>query len=113
TMRQAGEKRGVSLKLGHRVVDTVIDDGGRVIGVMAHTGRRTTLIRARLGVIFASGGFLMDRAMSRQFLKGKLAGGCSAEANLGEFVTIAGKLGARFGNMSQAWWTQTVLEMSL
>src|SRR5207248_1610193 len=61
TMRQAGERLGVSLLLNHRAVDVIEDESGRVTGVVAHTRRSTRLIRARRGVVFGSGGFLMNR----------------------------------------------------
>lgn len=113
TMRQVGERLGVSLLLGHRVVDAVEDVAGRVVGVVVRTRRDTRLIRARHGVVFGSGGFLMNRALADEYLRGRVAGGCSAETNRGDFVGVAARLGAGMGNMSQAWWTQTVLEMSL
>lgn len=113
TMRQKAVQLGVDLKIGHRVVDVVTDDTGRAIGVLVHASKQTKLIGARRGVVFGSGGFLMDRLMTRDFLKGRIAGGASAETNQGDFVRIASKLGARLGLMNQAWWTQTVFEMSI
>lgn len=113
SMRVKGDELGVAVRLNHRVVDVVADAGGRVRGVVARSGRDTRLIGARSGVVFGSGGFLMNRDLSDEYLKGAVIGGCSAETNTGDFVTIAGRVGARFGHMSQAWWTQTVLELSL
>jgi hypothetical protein len=111
-MRQVGDRLGVTLRVNQRVLDTVSDDAGGVIGVLVRSGNTTELVGARRGVIFATGGFLMNPDM-RHYLRGPVYGGCAAETCTGDFVTIGGKLGARFGNMSQAWWDQMVLELAL
>jgi succinate dehydrogenase/fumarate reductase flavoprotein subunit len=104
---------GGSVLLGHRVVGVLRNDAGEVVGVEVHVGRRTELIRAARAVVFASGGFLHDPDLRREFLRGPVFGGCAAETNTGDFVRIGIELGAQLGNMSNAWWNQVVLEVVL
>lgn len=99
--------------LDHRVVHVVRNHSGAVIGVEARTGVRTVLLGARRGVIFASGGFLHDRAMARAFLRGPVMGGAAADTATGDLVRIAMELGAQLGNMSHAWWDQVAVEHAL
>jgi succinate dehydrogenase/fumarate reductase flavoprotein subunit len=113
TMRSAAERLGVDLRLRHHVVDVVMSDEGRAIGVLVHVGRSVVTVGARQAIIFGSGGFLSDRAKSDTFLRGPVFGGCAAHTNTGDFVDIGTKLGAELGNMTQAWWDQLVLELAL
>src|SRR5206468_10959358 len=99
--------------LNHRVMGVLRNDLGEVVGVEVHVGRRTELIRANRAVVFGSGGFLHDRDLRREFLRGPVFGGCAAETNTGDFVRIGIELGAQLGNMSNAWWNQVVLEWVL
>ncbi|WP_156036035.1 FAD-binding protein, partial [Blastococcus sp. URHD0036] len=114
-LRQAAKARGVKLLLGHRVVHVHQDDDGAVVGVEVHAGRGrgTVLVGARRGVVFASGGFLHDEQLARDFLRGPLLGGCASSGSTGDFIRIGIEAGAQLGNMQQAWWTQTVLDVVL
>ena len=60
-------------------------------------------IGARLGVVFASGGFVHDAELRRNYLSDPVFSGCGFHANEGDFVHIAGAVGAAFGNMNYAW----------
>jgi 3-oxosteroid 1-dehydrogenase len=108
-IRGAEANRAI-VRTGHRVVHVVRNDDGRVIGVEARVGLRTVLVGARHGVIFGSGGFLHDRAMRRDFLRGPVIGGGAVDEARGDFVRIGIEVGAQLGNMSQAWWDQVVVE---
>src|SRR5206468_765025 len=89
------------------------NDAGEVVGLEARVGRRTVLVRARRAVVFASGGFLHDLDLRRQFLRGPVFGGCASDSSTGDFLRIGIELGAQLGNMSHAWWNQVVLEVAL
>ena len=110
SLLNAAERYGAEVRLDHQVVHVVQDDDGRVIGVEARTGVRTVLIGARRGVVFASGGFLHDRDMAKQFLRGPVLGGGAVDTATGDFVRIGVEVGAQLGNMSHAWWDQVVVE---
>ncbi|MFC4949811.1 FAD-dependent oxidoreductase [Pseudonocardia sp. GCM10023141] len=114
---------GIEIRTEHEAVRLITDagsddtddaegtDGPVVLGLELHHRTRTVLARARKAVVFASGGFAHNPDMRRQFLRGPVFGGCAAESATGDFVTIAGEVGAQLGNMSNAWWSQTPLEM--
>ncbi|WP_236789606.1 FAD-dependent oxidoreductase [Amycolatopsis sp. GM8] len=110
----------IDIRTSHEAVRLITDDsddsddgGVRVVGLELHHRTRTVLARARKAVVFASGGFAHNADMRRQFLRGPVFGGCAAESATGDFVTIAGEVGAQLGNMSHAWWSQIALEMAL
>ena len=111
--RVALDAAGVPIRTGLRAQRILMEDG-RVTGLAA-TGDdgNTVNIRAKRGVIFASGGFTHNPQMRRDFLKGPVFGGCAQPACEGDFVTLAGEVGARLGNMSNAWWCQIPLDQAL
>ena len=82
------------------------------MGVEVRVGRRTALIGARKGVIFCSGGFLHNKDLAREYLRGPVLGGAAAEGATGDFVKIGIQAGAELGNMSHAWWDQVVVELA-
>jgi 3-oxosteroid 1-dehydrogenase len=104
-------KRGASVLTEHRVTRVVQEDG-RVIGVEAETGGRTVRIRARKGVVFATGGYAHNEDMIQRHLR-FLYGSCAVPQSQGDFVNIAGAVGAAMGQMDLAWRTQVVLEQAL
>jgi hypothetical protein len=111
---QAGaERHGAQVRVGRRVQHLVRDLDGAVIGVEVRVGRRTELIGARRGVVFASGGFLHNETMTRAFLRGPVFGGGAVEGATGDFVDIGIQAGAQLGNMSHAWWDQVVVEVAV
>jgi 3-oxosteroid 1-dehydrogenase len=112
-LRACAEGLGVILSLDHRVVDVITADDGTILGVEAHRKRGTVIVRALRAVIFASGGFAHNETLVREYLRGPIFGGCASEGSTGDFVRIGTKLGAQFGNMSNAWWSQVVVETAL
>ena len=100
----AARARGIDVRTSHRVQRLVQDGSGRVVGVEATTAEGVTVrIGARLGVVFASGGFVHDAELRRNYLSDPVFSGCGFHANEGDFVHIAGAVGAAFGNMNYAW----------
>ena len=133
----AGWRRGVDPTGGHYLVERLLDGARRlgaevlmdrrvvhvvrnehsdahdVIGVEVRVGRRTELLGARRGVVFCSGGFLHNRRLAMEFLRGPVLGGAAAEGSTGDFVDIATEIGAQLGNMTHAWWDQVVAELAV
>ncbi len=107
------EKLGVVIQMASRVLNPLKDEAGEVIGLEVRVGHRTELIGARQGVVFATGGFLHNESMAREFLRGPVMGGAAAEGSTGDFVNIGTQLGASLGNMSHAWWSQLVVELAV
>jgi hypothetical protein len=108
----AARERGAEVLLEHEVVHLVRGDDGEVVGVEARTGRRTVLVGARRGVVFASGGFLHDEALAHEHLRGPVLGGAAAGSATSDFVRIGIEAGAPLGNMNNAWWDQVVVELA-
>lgn len=110
-LQAASEKLGVEIQLNSRVLHALKDESGEIVGLEVRAGRRTELIGARQGVVFGTGGFLHDERMALEYLRGPVMGGSSVETSSGDFVNIGTELGAALGNMTHAWWCQTVVEM--
>jgi len=109
-MMSVAEEHSARVLTNHRVMSLLRNSDGEVVGVEARTGLRTVLVRARRSVVFASGGFLHDRDLAREFLRGPVFGGCSVPTSVGDFVRIGIEAGAELANMSHAWWYQIVLD---
>lgn len=125
--REAGDYRGLGQALAGSLFKAVIDreipvqfekrarrlvkDGDRVIGVVAEdaSGRDFT-VRARRGVVIATGGFEWNQALVKTFLRGPLTGPVSVPENEGDGLLMAIEAGAQLGNMQNAFWMQSVLE---
>ena len=111
--RAALDAAAIPIRTGLRAQQLIMD-GGRVAGLaVTQSDGKTLNIRARHGVIFASGGFTHNPQMRRDFLKGPVFGGCAQPTSEGDFITIAGEVGAQLGNMSNAWWCQIPLDQAL
>jgi len=109
----AAQRLGAEVLLERRVVHVVRDDDLAVVGVEVQVGRRTELIGARQGVVFCSGGFLHNRRLTLEYLRGPVLGGAAAEGSTGDFVDIGIEVGAQLGNMTHAWWDQVVAELAV
>ncbi|MGE4305531.1 MAG: FAD-binding protein [Novosphingobium sp.] len=126
-VREAGDYRGLgqalagSLYLGviergipvefEKRAKKLVKDGERVIGVVAeHTNGKDYRVRARRGVVIATGGFEWNEKLVRAFLRGPLTGPVSVPENEGDGLLMAIKAGAQLGNMQHAFWQQSVLE---
>lgn len=112
-LSDGANKLGVTTRTDHRVTDAFTNAKSEVIGVAAQSGDKSLAFRARKAVIFASGGFTHNTKLAQAHLLGPIAGGCAVPTNTGDFVDIAARLGAAFGNMTQAWWAETVFEQAL
>ncbi|MEA2515657.1 MAG: 3-oxosteroid 1-dehydrogenase [Thermomicrobiales bacterium] len=113
-LSEAAEKRQVPVLTGHRVERVVVNDAGAVVGVEAATADGATVaVRGRKAVIFGSGDFTHDKWMVLHYQRGPMFGGCAVPTNEGDFVRIAGAVGAKMGNMTGAFHGQVVLEQAL
>lgn len=107
------DKNGVPLLTQHRVVGIFQNGAGQVVGVQVDNKGTQLAIRAKKAVIFGSGGFTQDPVKSLNYLRGPVFAGCGVPTCTGDFVDIGLALGARFGNMNQAWWLECPLELAL
>lgn len=114
SLSAAARRDGIDIRSGHRVQRVVRNSEGEVIGVEANTSQDDIVrIRARKAVIFATGGFTHNPELRRNFLHGPVYGGCAALTNEGDFVYIAGAIGAQLRNMNYAWMCPVSLEKTV
>lgn len=78
------------------------DERGRVIGVAARAGDRTIAIRARKGVVLATGGFEWDDERRRKYFPGETGLIGSPRTNTGDGHRMAEAVGAQLAHMDQA-----------
>jgi succinate dehydrogenase/fumarate reductase flavoprotein subunit len=112
-LAEIAQRLGVELRLGHRVVDVLQDDGGRVIGVAAETPDGPVTLSASQGVVFATGGYVYNQELTDRHFPGGLYSSCAVETGRGDFIEIGARVGAEIGNMGEGWGTEHPLEMQL
>lgn len=104
-------KRGVELRLETKLEKLLADDTGRVTGVeVSNFGRKYT-INARHGVMLAAGGFEWNQELRDRYfpVPGYTRHSSSPEdANRGEALLAAEKVGASLEHMEQGWWIPTM-----
>lgn len=99
------KKPNASCRLNHRLV-SLIEDGGRVAGAVVETPGGERHIRARKGVLIASGGFGHNAPMREKYgMPGAVAGCMSPPGNDGIAMEAAITLGADTDLMDQGWWS--------
>jgi 3-oxosteroid 1-dehydrogenase len=99
--------RGIEPRRMWSARELLLEDGpeGRaVVGVAFETPAGRREVRARRGVILASGGFEWNPALRRTFLRGPMTHPVSIETSTGDGLVMAMKAGAALSNMREAWW---------
>ncbi|WP_418345353.1 3-oxosteroid 1-dehydrogenase [Rhodococcus pyridinivorans] len=96
---------GVPLLLETALTDLVVEDGV-VRGVEVVANGEKCVIRARKGVILASGGFEHNAEMRAQYQRQPIGTEWTvgAKANTGDGIRAGQKLGAAVDFMDDAWW---------
>jgi succinate dehydrogenase/fumarate reductase flavoprotein subunit len=105
--------RGIPMATEHRITDVLTDGSGAVVGVQAQTPEGSVEIRARKGVVFATGGYPHNPERMTQFFPARMYGSCAVGTARGDFIAIAERLGAELGNMGRGWGTEHPLEILL
>ncbi|MEU4595642.1 FAD-binding protein [Nocardia sp. NPDC023988] len=105
-LRLALRDAGVPLWLNTPLRSLITDDTGAVIGVIAERGGREIRIRARDGVLLATGGFEHNQAMRKQYLPdgGRDNFSAASADNTGDGIVAGEKVGAAVDLMDDAWW---------
>jgi succinate dehydrogenase/fumarate reductase flavoprotein subunit len=96
--------RGVEPRTEWRAMELLVDDG-QVTGVRFDTPEGRREVRAKRGVVLATGGFEWNKDLLRAFLRGPMTHPVSVRTNTGDGLKMAMKAGAAIGNMREAWWT--------
>ena len=100
---------GVPVWLDTPLAGLAVEDG-RVTGVRATRNGEPVLIRARRGVLLATGGFERDEEMRRQYQRAPAGTQWTtgAPGNTGDGIRAGLDLGAATGLMDDAWWGPSI-----
>ncbi|MCW4353367.1 3-oxosteroid 1-dehydrogenase [Hoyosella sp. YIM 151337] len=100
---------GVPLLLNTPLTRLEVRDG-RVIGVVVHTGGSEKMLRARRGVVLASGGFEHNEVMRKQYQREPIGTEWTvgARGNTGDGIRAGQDAGAAVDFMSDAWWGPSI-----
>jgi 3-oxosteroid 1-dehydrogenase len=98
---------GVIPRTNARAVELIADPQG-IGGVrISHEGK-DFLVRAKRGVVLATGGFEWDSKLVEAYLRGPMRGAVSPPNNTGDGLRMAMAHGADLANMGEAWWVPIV-----
>lgn len=101
--------RGVTFHLG-AAAQHLVADAARVTGVQFAVGASAGEFEHELrdvaagAVILATGGFEWNAELCRTFLRGPMTAPSGSPDNTGDGLVMAMEVGARLGNMRNAWW---------
>ncbi|WP_027947082.1 3-oxosteroid 1-dehydrogenase [Amycolatopsis taiwanensis] len=100
---------GVPVWLGTPLLD-LVTEGDRVTGVVVRRDGEETVLRAKAGVILASGGFEHNEQMRAKYQRPPIGTQWTvgAKANTGDGITAGLKLGAEVDLMDDAWWGPSI-----
>jgi len=99
-------EEGIEIHTDSAAVDLCLADG-EITGVQYQRGREKHDIKCR-AVILASGGFEWNRDMVRDFLRGPMTHPVSVPSNEGDALKMCMRIGAKLGNMREAWWMPAI-----
>jgi len=96
---------GVPVWLDTPMTGLVVTDG-RVTGVRVLRDGSSTVLRARRGVLIATGGFERNAQMRRRYQESPIGTEWTtgATGNTGDGIVAGQELGAAIGLMDDAWW---------
>jgi len=109
-MLMLADAAGLDMRTDMGVVE-LIEENGRIVGVVAEHDGKQTRIRALDGVLINAGGFSHNQAMREKYGP-KPASTEWTNANpgdTGEMIEIAARHGAAIDLMDQAWWVPGTL----
>jgi 3-oxosteroid 1-dehydrogenase len=109
-MRMALKDAGVPLWLRTPMTDLVVDGSGAVLGIEVSREGTTRRIRARHGVLLATGGFDHNPELREKYLPegGRTDYSAGARENVGDGIVLGTKVGAALDLMDDAWWMPSV-----
>jgi 3-oxosteroid 1-dehydrogenase len=113
-MRLTLKELEVPLWLGTPIVDLVLDEDGAVAGAIVERDGQRIRVRARKGVVLATGGFERDVAMRKQYLPegGKAVITAGAPSNVGDGQRLGERYGVGLDLMDDAWWMPSIVRPS-
>lgn len=108
-LRAGLRQAGVPVLLQTPLRDLQIE-AGRVTGVVVGPDADQRLLRARHGVVLATGGFEHNAAMRRQYQRAPIGGDWTvgAVANTGDGIRAGERAGGALELMDDAWWGPSI-----
>jgi succinate dehydrogenase/fumarate reductase flavoprotein subunit len=100
---------GVDILFNHRVSD-VIQNDGRITGVIGTVNGKPFAVNSKRGVLFATGGFTHNPDLMSDHMSTPVRLGGAAKGSRGDFMRIGASLGARLHNTAAAWLAPIPLE---
>lgn len=103
--------RGVELRMETKLEEVDVDTSGTVTGVTVSNHGRRYQVNARRGVVLAAGGFEWNQELRDRFypVPGLSRHSSTPEdANRGEALIAAEKIGASVEHTEQGWWIPTM-----
>ncbi|GAB3287511.1 FAD-dependent oxidoreductase [Parahaliea aestuarii] len=105
------KSQGVPMLTEHPVTRLIMA-ADRVVGVeVLHEGN-TLNFKARKGVVFGTGGYAHNTDLV-SLHQTALYGSCALPGSTGDFIGMAGAVGAQMGALHMAWRTQVLFEEAL
>ncbi len=101
---------GVDVRLGHRVLDVLGDATTGISGVVAIADGLETRIKARRGVVFATGGYTHNRELMSDHMPTPIRYGGASRGSEGDFLRIGQRVGTRMRNLGYGWLAPIPLE---
>jgi 3-oxosteroid 1-dehydrogenase len=106
-------RAGVPVWLQTPLLDLYVESGSgadRVAGVWVRHGEQRLLLRARRGVVLATGGFERNETMRKQYQRAPIGTEWTVGAfgNTGDGIDAAHRLGAALDLMDDAWWGPSI-----
>jgi 3-oxosteroid 1-dehydrogenase len=109
-LRMALKDTGVPLWLRSPMTDLVVDDDRVVRGIVVERDGVPVRVRARRGVLLATGGFEHSRDLRERFLPegGRENYTAGAKENVGDGILAGERAGGAIDLMDDAWWMPSV-----
>jgi 3-oxosteroid 1-dehydrogenase len=103
-------QRSIPIWLESPLVELLVDDGAVVGAVVQHQGRPVR-VRARGGVLLASGGFAQNREMRERYHPHPITTEWTSAppSDTGDAIRAAQAIGAALALMDDAWWGPTAI----
>lgn len=114
SMHRRATELGVEVRTRSPLRGIIIDQQtDEVIGAMVGgAASQVSMVRARGGVVFATGGYTRSPELMRNTLRGPVLGGLGADGNRGDVIEIGTTLGLDLANMNEAWFVPIVLDLA-
>jgi len=107
-LRLSMKERNIPLWLDSPMKELIVEDG-RVCGAIIHHQGQDIRVKARRGVLLATGGFSQNAEMRQQYQQAPTGTQWTASAPgaTGDGITMGKQIGAELGFMGSAWWSPT------